>query len=152
MSYVSDDARAEALAEARRDAWYDECDAYCPVHGPWNMGRVPATRVDPADVRYPECPTCGANPVRDHEGYVMSPDEASRFLEEVGDVADRILEMREVIEDDVELIVDWLRHGKYNAVLERLGQAQSLQESCLNQRRADAIGELYDAVVGIASY
>lgn len=67
VGFATEEAFLDALHEARLDDHADygddgrEADTECPECGfEWNCGPIRATRHEPADCRFPDCPACGS--------------------------------------------------------------------------------------------
>lgn len=52
--------RGESVSDLRRDNTRVIADACCEECGhEWDCGMIPATRYQPAEARWPDCPNCG---------------------------------------------------------------------------------------------
>lgn len=57
-----EDELHDARMEARRDEHHENVDTRCLECGTeWNCGLIRATRYQPAEPRYPDCPSCGSD-------------------------------------------------------------------------------------------
>jgi hypothetical protein len=74
--FMTDDEYADARQEALEDAYWEAVEDHgwtCEDCGEmWDPGEVPATRMQPAEVRHDSCRRCGGAPLQDEHGWALT--------------------------------------------------------------------------------